>query len=107
MRSDVTEQNRANIDECSCYDIARSADDDDNSAPADEPVFNTNDFPPWPATVPPFVQDALYAGVDDHLYVQRTRLRSDAGRVMDIFGATKTIDDEAVLVRLRIVRGKP
>ncbi len=53
------------------------------------PIFDVQDFPPFPSTVPPFRLDALTAGTDGRLYVLRTVLDNrDDPRYVDVFDRT-------------------
>ncbi len=53
------------------------------------PIFDVQDFPPFPSTVPPFRLDALIAGTDGRLYVLRTVLDNrDDPRYVDVFDRT-------------------
>jgi hypothetical protein len=54
-----------------------------------KPLFDVQDFPPFPPTVPPFRLDALTAGTDGRLYVLRSVLdRRDDPRYVDVFDRT-------------------
>lgn len=54
---------------------------DDGSA-----VLSSAQFPPWPKIVPPFLAEALHAGLDGKLYVTRTRLHPEDELIVDVFG---------------------
>lgn len=54
----------------------------------DRALFSASDFPPWPRTVPPFVRDALHAGLDGRLYVRRTPISDADPEVFDVFDRT-------------------
>jgi len=53
---------------------------DDGSA-----VLSSALFPPWPKVVPPFLAEALHAGLDGKLYVTRTRLHPEDELIVDVF----------------------
>jgi hypothetical protein len=61
------------------------------------PMLGLDGFPPWPAVVPPFLDDALVAGADGLLYVTRTRSATTEKLVVDVFDKSGTRTGTAIL----------
>jgi hypothetical protein len=73
------------------------------------PVLTVDWFPPWPATVPPFLGAALVAGADGMLYVTRTRSTTTEPLVVDAFDAAGRLQARATFPagsRLLAVTGR-